>query len=265
MAKISVIISTYNRPHYLAKVLDGFLNQTLKPYEIVIADDGSKEDTRLLIESYKDKSDIPIIHVWHEDNGFRLAEIRNKAIAVSNGDYIIICDDDSIPDIHFVEDHNKYKMKGCFIQGHRVLLGKEISSFITYRECNFKKLLKYTFKGNVKNISNAIRLPIPLIKISKNLKGIRGCNMSFYKADLLSVNGYNENIVGWGREDSELAARLYNIGIVRKDIKFCLPVYHLYHDEYSRDKLNRNDEILNETIKKGITYCFNGINKHLRF
>jgi len=262
MEKISVIISTYNRPHYLAKVLDGFLNQTLKPHEIVIADDGSKKDTKQLIETYKDKSDIPIIHVWHEDNGFRLAEIRNKAIAKSNGDYIIICDDDSIPDVHFVEDHNKYKMKGCFIQGHRVLLGKEISTFITYRECNFMQLLKYTFNGYVKNIRNAIRMPFPLIKISKELKGIRGCNMSFYKKDLLRVNGYNENIVGWGREDSELAARLYNIGIVRKDIKFRLPVYHLYHDEFSRDRLNKNDEILNETIKKGISYCFNGINKH---
>lgn len=261
--KISVIISTYNRPHYLSKVLEGFLNQTQKPDEIVIADDGSDENTKKMIEEVQKKSDIPIIHVWHEDNGFRLAQIRNKAIAKSSGDYLVICDDDSIPDIHFIEDHNKYKMKGSFIQGHRVLLGKNISQYITYKDCNFNKLFRYMFNGEVKNILNALRLPIPLIRISHGLKGIRGCNMSFYKSDFLSVNGYNEDIVGWGREDSELVVRFYNRGIKRKDVKFKLAVYHLYHDEYSKKNLIRNDEILNKTIKKGITFCENGINKYL--
>lgn len=261
--RISVIISTYNRPNYLAKVIDGFLHQTLPPDELVIADDGSKDDTKLLIDSYKKKSKIPIIHVWHEDNGFRLAQIRNKAIAKASGDYIIICDDDSIPDIHFVEDHNKYKMAGSFIQGHRVLLGKEISQYITFKSCNFFNLIKFTIKGEVKNISNALRLPVPLIRISQGLKGIRGCNMSFYKKDLISVNGYNEDIVGWGREDSELAVRLYNNGLKRKDVKFRLSVYHLYHEEFSKDRLNKNDEILSETLKKHITYCKNGIDKYI--
>lgn len=261
--KISVIISTYNRPHYLSKVLDGLLHQTFPPDEIVIADDGSKDDTKELIENYKKNSKIPIIHVWHEDKGFRLAEIRNKAIAKSTGDYIIICDDDSIPDIHFVEDHNKYKMSGSFIQGHRVLLGKNISNYITYKNCNFFSLMRFVMNREVKNVSNALRLPIPLIKISQGLKGIRGCNMSFYKKDLIAVNGYNEDIVGWGREDSELAVRLYNNGLKRKDVKFRLCVYHLYHDEFSKNRLNKNDEILSETLKKHITYCKNGIDKYI--
>ncbi len=261
--KISVIISTYNRPEYLSKVIDGFLHQTLPPDEIIIADDGSRDDTKDLIENYKRKSKIPIIHVWHEDNGFRLAQIRNKAIAKSSGDYIIICDDDSIPDIHFVEDHDKYKMPGSFIQGHRVLLGKKISHSITYKNCNFFSLLSLAIKGEVRNLSNALRLPMPLIRISQGLKGIRGCNMSFYKRDLLLVNGYNEDIVGWGREDSELAVRLYNNGLKRKDVKFRLCVYHLYHDEFSKDRLSKNDEILTETLKKHITYCENGIAKYI--
>lgn len=261
--KTSVIISTYNRPHYLSKVLDGFLHQTLPPDEIIIADDGSKDDTKELIEEYKRKSKIPIIHVWHEDDGFRLAQIRNKAIAKSTGDYIIFCDDDSIPDIHFVEDHCKYKMQGSFIQGHRVLLGKSISEYITYKNCNFFSLLKFVLTREVKNISNALRLPMPLIRISQGLKGIRGCNMSFYKKDLLLVNGYNEDMVGWGREDSELAVRLYNNGIKRKDVKFRLCVYHLYHDEFPKSRLHKNDEILLETLKKHITYCRNGIDKYI--
>ncbi len=261
-AKITVIINTYNRPHYLSKVLNAFLHQTFPPDEIIIADDGSKDDTKELIENYKKKSKIPINHVWHEDKGFRLAQIRNKAIAKSSGDYIIICDDDSIPDIHFVEDHNKYKMTGSFLQGHRVLLGKRISNDISYENCNFFNLLKFYLMGEVRNISNALRLPVPLIRISQGLKGIRGCNMSFYKKDLISVNGYNEDIVGWGREDAELAVRLYNRGLKKKDIKFRLCVYHLFHDEFSRERLKKNDEILMETLKKHITYCENGIDKY---
>lgn len=262
--KISVIISTYNRPHYLAKVLEGFMHQTKRPMEIIVADDGSKEDTSSVIKSFQEKSEIPIVHVWHEDKGFRLAQIRNKAIAKSSGEYLVICDDDSIPDKHFIEDHNKYKMMGSFIQGHRVLLGPEISKIFNYRMCSFNFLVKYIFSSEVKNISNSMRPSFPLIRISQGFRGIRGCNMSFYKKDILAVNGYNEDFIGWGKEDSELAVRFYNYGLKRKDIKFRLPLYHLYHEEFSRNRLEQNTNILEIAMKNGSVYCENGIDKYLK-
>jgi glycosyltransferase involved in cell wall biosynthesis len=107
----TLIISTYNWPKALNLVLLSVLNQRQLPTEIVIADDGSKEETKNLIDSYRDKLSIPIKHVWHEDVGFRLAKIRNKAIATALGDYIIQIDGDVILHPYFIKDHLDFAKK----------------------------------------------------------------------------------------------------------------------------------------------------------
>ena len=79
--KVSLLIATYNWPEALSLVLESVQNQFVLPNEIIIADDGSKDETRQLIENFKRKTTIELHHIWQEDKGFRLAEIRNKAIA----------------------------------------------------------------------------------------------------------------------------------------------------------------------------------------
>jgi glycosyltransferase involved in cell wall biosynthesis len=261
--KVSVVVATYNRPYYLYKVLKGLLGQTVLPDEVIIADDGSTNDTRELIEEIKKNSKIPIIHIWQEDKGFRKSLIMNKAIAQSRGEYIICCDDDSIPSKEFVEDHIKYSEKGCFVQGHRVLLGKKVSLIFENPNPSLCYLVKLGIKGEAKNIHNAFRLFVPLIKKSHELKGIRGCNLSFFKKDFIAVNGYNEDFQGWGMEDSELAVRFYKYGLKRKDLRFRACVFHLYHPPYDRTHLQKNIKLLEESIKKQEYFCKNGINKYL--
>lgn len=261
--KASVIITTYNRPQFIKRVIDGHLNQTRQPDEIIIADDGSTEKTGFLVNEFKRRSKIAILHIWQEDRGFRASLIRNKAIAHSSGKYLIICDDDVIPDKRFVEDHLRYAEKGHFIQGHRVLLGKAFSEHFTCKNISFFNLLKLFTKNQANNIFNALRLPLPLITISQKLKGIRSCNMSFFREDFFAVNGFNEDFKGWGKEDSELVVRFFKYGLKRKDIKFRACCYHLYHPSYSRENLNKNIALLERTIKGKGYFCVNGIDKYL--
>jgi glycosyltransferase involved in cell wall biosynthesis len=262
--KISVIISTYNRPSYLKRSLDGFLKQSHLPDEIVIADDGSSEETTSLIDTFrKDVTKINILHIWHEDIGFRLSQIRNRAISRASGTYIIICDDDIIPGYRFVQDHLKYGEDGYFIQGHRVLLGVQASEQFTFKDFSLPDLFKFLLKGQVHNISNALRFPLPMIRLSRKLKGIKSCNMSFFKKDFIAINGFNEDFTGWGKEDSELAVRFYKYGLKRKDIKYRACCIHLYHTEYSRENLRGNIALLDRAISSNEFFCKNGLDKYI--
>ncbi|NOZ25942.1 MAG: glycosyltransferase [Nitrospirae bacterium] len=262
--KISVIISTYNRPHYLRKVIDGYMNQTFRDFEIVIADDGSTEETALLLTELAAGSDIPLLHVWHPDEGFRLAMIRNRAVARSRGDYIIFTDDDCIPDKRFVMDHYRYAEEGFFLQGHRVLIGEGASREFVSGDCAPARLLVLLLRGEVANSLNAVRLPCPWIRKGRSLRGVRGCNMSLFRSDFLAVNGFNEDFEGWGKEDSELVARLYRFGTKRKDVKFRACCFHLHHGVFERGRLGKNIELLRQSMESGDHYCANGIDKYLQ-
>lgn len=262
--KASVIINTYNRPHYLGRVIHGYLCQSTAPLEIIVADDGSTAETAELVRSFQQNAAVEIRHVWHEDRGFRLAAIRNRAIAASRGEYVIISDDDTIPSPHMVEDHVEYAENGFFIQGHRVLLKEEVSRDFTFEQISLARLLKLAMGGKIGNVQNALRPPFPVIAKTTKRSGIRGCNMSFFRKDLLAVNGFNEEFEGWGKEDSELVERLYRYGLLQKNIKFRAVCFHLYHPEYSRDSIVRNISLLKETIQAN-GYCLkNGIDKYIR-
>ncbi len=260
----SLIIATYNWKEALELVLQSVLRQSLMPYEVIIADDGSKNDTKELIDAYRKKFPVPLVHVWHEDKGFRLSVIRNKSIKIAKGNYIIQIDGDTILHKDFVKDHVRFARKGYFISGSRVLLGKRLSEKILA-----EKTFRYNFlTRDVKNRHYQFRFPFltglllnPTNDINRVIHSVRGCNMSFWKSDLLAVNGYNEDMTGWGREDSELSVRLINSGLTKINVKFSAIQYHIYHPENSKSNLNTNDNILEETIRQKKTYILNGINK----
>jgi glycosyltransferase involved in cell wall biosynthesis len=258
--KISVIVSTYNRPDALEKVLDGLLHQTRLPDEIIVADDGSGRETGDMLRPYLDNSDIDIIHVWHEDKGFRLAEIRNKAIARAGGRYLVFLDGDCIPERHFVQDHLDLARTGCFFQGKRVIVNKHCTPFFRFRDTvSLMQRLKHLACRNISNGHHIFRLCFFPSYTTAKLSGIRGCNMGFFKKDLVAVNGFNQEFTGWGREDSELVARLYRYGLKRRENPFRAICYHLWHRENSRTGLGRNDELLEKTLQARTFYCTRGI------
>jgi glycosyltransferase involved in cell wall biosynthesis len=255
---LSIIITTYNLPDSLLSTLISIEKQVIPPYEVVIADDGSSIETKEMIFEFQKKTNLKIIHSWQKDIGFRVARSRNKAILNSKGDYIVLVDGDMILHPLFISDHIKNAQKGFFTQGFRVLLGENISKKILIE----KKINFLFFFTDIKNIKNAIHSNI-LSKIfskkGKHIKGIKSCNMGFFREDFFNVNGFNNKFEGWGREDSELIARLLNSGILRKDIRFNAIQFHLWHDENTRDSLNINNEILKNSISSQSKWCEDGV------
>jgi len=260
--RVSLIIATYNWPESLILALRSIEKQTIVPEEVIIADDGSTAETKEIIDKFQKDSDLNIIHSWQEDKGFRVAQSRNKAIVKSSGDYIILVDGDMILHRKFIQDHIKNAQANYFVQGSRVLLTEDKSEKIL----DSKRTSFSFFSTGLKNRKNAIRsnLLSKIFSSKKNyLKGVRSCNMAFFKDDCMKVNGFNEDFIGWGREDSEFAVRLLNSGINRKNVRFNMIQFHLWHKEATRDSLGQNDATLHSAIDNHVNWCDNGISKYL--
>ncbi|MDO6580722.1 glycosyltransferase family 2 protein [Photobacterium sp. 2_MG-2023] len=259
--KVALIITTYNWKEALQAVLDSVKRQSELPDEVIIADDGSRADTAELIQSYQAQFPCPLIHSWQPDDGFQLAMSRNRAMAKSQADYIIMIDGDIVMSPDFIRSHKQAAKLGYFVQGGRVLANNDISQQIMHQQ-----VVPNLFSPGIKNRHNCISSAW-LSKLCSyernNDASTRGCNMAFWRADLIEVNGFNEDFVGWGREDSEFVHRMLNSSKKRLYLKFAGVGYHLYHDESSRASLAKNDEILENTVRQKLTRCENGIDKFL--
>ncbi len=257
--KLTLIITTYNWPESLMLVIKSINNQSILPDEVIIADDGSTNETKDLISSFKQFSDLNIIHSWQEDIGFRVARSRNNAISKSTSDYIVLIDGDMILHVDFIKDHIANAELGYFIQGSRALLSKKLTKKVLDRS----KVNFFFFSLGLKNKKNSIHsnfLSMIFSNKKNNLRGIKSCNMAFFKKDCMNINGFNNDFEGWGREDSEFVVRLMNSGIRRKNVRFNTIQFHLWHNEYSKLSIEENNEMLNYAINNSIQWCENGIN-----
>jgi glycosyltransferase involved in cell wall biosynthesis len=260
--KASLIISTYNWIEALELVLLSVKNQKVLPLEVIIADDGSNETTKKLIENFKKNFPVPLTHVWHEDVGFTKAVILNKAIAKAKGDYVIQADGDCILHSSFVKDHLEFAEKHVYLFGSRVSIKK---AFLNNLFKN-KKIKFHVFSRGIKKRTRALHIPFFSQFYQKNSvfsKKYRGCNTSFFKSDFIDINGYNEEFKGWGREDSELALRFHNNKLQAKRLRYRGVVYHIYHTEKAKNRLEINNSIEKATIENKLTWCKQGIDKYL--
>lgn len=260
--KISLIISTYNSPKALETSLQSVLRQTCKPYEVIIADDGSTDSTPEVIARFKSLVDFTVTHVWQKNEGFRLATIRNKAIAAAKGDYLVQIDGDIILHPSFIADHANEATRGYFACGNEVMINQEFTKRL-YQHSDIKIT---PFSNGISNRKNALRsrlLSHIFRLISSKLK-YRGCNMAFWRNDLLAVNGYDETYLGWGCEDHDLVARLLNHGIKPIQIRHKAICYHLWHPSSKKsDSFNRNNELLKATRRDNRIRSNDGIDKYI--
>lgn len=260
--KTSLLISTYNWPQALELVLLSLENQSVKPFEILIADDGSTQETKQLINDFRKKLSVEINHFWHEDNGFRKAIILNKAIAAAKGEYIIQVDGDCILHRDFVKDHKAMASKNSYLYGSRVNIKEEfLPELYASQKINFG-----FFNKGIKKRTRNLRIPL-----LSNFYGVnhtishkmRGCNVSFWRKDVVAVNGYNEEFEGWGREDSELIIRMINNGISGRRLRYRGIVYHIWHKVKDQSRFEINDSIQQKAIANKSVWCKNGIDKYL--
>jgi glycosyltransferase involved in cell wall biosynthesis len=269
--KLSVIITTYNSKEWLKKVLLGYSFQTERNFEIVIADDGSTETTKELIDTFKNKFKFPIIHVWQEDKGFRKSKILNKAILKTNSDYLIFTDGDCIPRNDFVATHLKHKEQGYFLSGGYFKLPLSISTYISENDIENQKcfsirwLLRERLSINFK-ISKLLKTKLIasfLNWITPTKRTFNGHNSSAFKSDILKVNGFNEEMQ-YGGLDRELGERLLNNGIMSKQIRYSAICLHLEHERnYASQETWAANNVIREYNKKNkITYIKKGIDQY---
>jgi glycosyltransferase involved in cell wall biosynthesis len=258
-------VTTYNWPNALDLVLLSIRGQSTSPLEVIVADDGSDEKTAKLIEEHRQHFQPSLIHSWQEDLGFRAARSRNLAIARAKGEYIVIIDGDMILHPHFIRDHICYAKKSCFVQGARAKLSATGTlDLMKTRDIQIKSL-DFRLKSKRYGLrSNALSWLFSGARLTNKLSMIQTCNMAFFRSDCIAVNGFNEDFVGWGREDSEFGARLLHAGIMRRDLRFNAVAYHLHHEGASRKMLERNHQIFLATLKENKLWCQNGIDKHIQ-
>ena len=253
---ISVIVATYNREDALDAVLRALSGQTDKRFEVIVADDGSGPATARVVEAWANRIGDRLLHVRHEDQGFRLAEIRNRAILASAGEVCIFIDGDCIPRPDFVAAHRRLAEPGRIVAGNRVLLSRELTSRILRdriapEHWSLAAWVSVRRKGEINRLLPLISLPLgPFRRLGgRAWRSARGTNLAIRRSDLDRVDGFDAAYSGWGREDSDIIIRLMRIGTRRKDGRFATTVLHLWHPENDRSRLPENDRMLDAVIR----------------
>jgi glycosyltransferase involved in cell wall biosynthesis len=263
--RISVAVITYNWPQALELVLRALAAQTELPYEVIVTDDGSRPATRDLLLRLARNYPTRLVHLWQPDEGARMSRARNGAIAAAQGDYLVLLDGDMVVERHFIADHRAFARRGCFVQGSRVLSSAQLAADML--DGKRSPAMPRFFSRGIERRRHTLRVPALAYlttRPGRRQGGIKSCNMAFWRDDLLRVNGFNEAMVGWGREDTELALRAFQAGLRRRDVRFSALAMHLYHPTRKHDvRDNPNDRILRDTRDRRLVRCQWGVSQHL--
>ncbi|MGQ0695677.1 MAG: glycosyltransferase family 2 protein [Nitrospiraceae bacterium] len=254
--KTAVILTTYNRPDALAAVLEGYCAQRDRDFELIVADDGSTEETKSMVDTFERREAYPLRYVWQEDRGFRAAAIRNRAMAATTADYVIFTDGDCIPSVGFVAAHKRLAEPGFFLGANRVLLAagftnRVLSDRLPIHAWGWFDWLQSWLRREVNRLLPLMVLPDGSFRkwTPDRWEGIKTCNLSAWRRDLIRVNGLDESYQGWGLEDSDLVIRLLHAGVKHKSARFAAPVFHLWHQDHDRRGLPENQQRLEALLR----------------
>lgn len=256
--KISVIITVYNRINYLEKCLHSIFNQSLKPNEIIICDDGSQENILDFFKRFSNNSEIKLKYVWQEHKGFRAGRSRNNGVLISEGDILVFIDSDIVLTRNYIRTIYDFLSKehNFFISNYPVRLTKEQTnrlSLLDIKNFNYKiitlkqkfKILRQFLEDNFYSITNKMRK-----KYNRKAPKLRAGVCAILRKDYYDVNGYDERFIGWGNEDDNLSKRLYMKGLNGINLGlFDFPI-HLYHEPFHNNGERPNKELANELKKE---------------
>lgn len=266
--RISVVITTYNQPAWLELVLLGYSVQVFRDFEVLVADDGSDERTRNVIEGMRPRLGAALHHVWHEDRGFRKCTILNRAIEASNGEALLFTDGDCIPRPDLLAVHDRNLERGRFLSGGYAKLPARVSTAITAQDVLSGNATSWRWlRAHGASATRALlrlRVPPALGRMLDTLTPTRptfnGHNAAVWREDVIRANGFDERM-GWGGLDRELGERLENAGIRGKQIRHRAHVVHLHHERgYRKPEIEAaNRAIRDETARLRRTRTEHGI------
>lgn len=268
---ISLIVTTYEWPQALLRVLECLERQRDDNFEVIVADDGSGPATAEAVRQFRQGSRMAIRHSWQPHEGFRAAESRNRAVLASRGDYLIFLDGDCLARADFLAAHRELAEPGWFVAGNRALLSERFTrellpSAAAVADWSARPLggwLGARLRGDVNRLAPMLRLPARWQRKNKprEWRGAKTCNLAVWREDFLAVDGFDESYVGWGHEDADLAVRLIRSGIQRKEGRFAASVLHLWHAAAPRQGLSDNEQRLADVLAAERTRAVVGIGR----
>jgi glycosyltransferase involved in cell wall biosynthesis len=266
--RLSVIISTYNKPHDLERVLHGYAAQQDRDFELLVADDGSGPETAAVIDRVRGETGLSIVHVWHQDRGFRKSEIMNRAIVASTGDYLLFTDGDSIPRADLVAVHRALARPGAYLAAGYLKLSDEPSQAITVedvRSGRFVQLRWLRAHGwrpgrRALRLVRSPRVAAALDRLTPTAPLFAGNNTSAWREAVFAVNGFDMEM-GYGGLDRAVGYRLVNLGVRGIQVRHRAICMHLHHERPYKDAegMRRNREILESIRRTGETRARRGI------
>lgn len=266
--RVSVILSTYDKPHFLERVLWGYAAQTRRDFELVVADDGSGPETAETVDRLRRESGMRIVHVWHEDRGFRKTVVLNRAILAASGDYLLFSDGDCIPRRDLVEVHTRLARRGRYVAGGYLKLPAHVSERIgvddvvsgRVAELGWLRRQGWSPGRRALRLMGTGTIPALLDRLTPTAAHFHGNNASAWREAILAANGF-EGEMGYGGLDRALGYRLENLGVPGIQARHRAVCMHLHHDRPYRDPetLRRNREILDRIRATGEVRARSGI------
>jgi glycosyltransferase involved in cell wall biosynthesis len=271
--KTSVIVPTYNRPRALKLCLLSLSKQSMLPFEVLIADDGSTSETRdVVLDMQRElKHLFPITHVWQEDDGFRKPKILNETVRQSTGDYLIFLDGDCMAHRHFIRAHVEQSSPSAILGGKRVEIGKKLTKKLLTRG----KVLNYLSPSLImdslaqrsRKVEESVQIKNKLIRKLMHRdkirnEGIWGCNFSLYRQLFIDINGCDEDFLDGSFEDNDLGIRVLNQGKQVRSVRGLAIIFHLWHAStwsVTSEKYQFNSKIFRKRVENKELICLNGI------
>lgn len=278
MVRTSVIVPTYNRPQALRLSLLSLAQQSMLPSEVLIADDGSGDETKALIKELQVKLEhkFPVRHVWQEDIGFRKPRILNETVRQATGEYLIFIDGDCMAHRDFVRSHVTMSSPNAILSGKRVDLGRKLTERLLEQGrpiVTLKPIMVWDAIAGTevksRKVEEAIRIKNALLRKVLHRDritddGVWGCNFSLYKDLFYAINGCDEDFLDGSIEDNDLGIRVLNQGKQVISVRNYAIIFHLWHKSswsFENEKYQHNLAILKQRIANKETRCRNGINK----
>ena len=270
--KIGVVTTIYNRPEHLRLLAASLASQTRVPDEWIVADDGSDAATVAAMRRVLDACPIPSQTVRQEKDGYRLAAARNMAIRVAAADYLIFldCDMALLPDA--VAVHERWAAPRRLLCGNRALLD-EASTAELFAAAPAPSPTDWE-RAWARADAAELRAAAALFARHARLRRWRvarphkpkllGCHFSLFREDVVRVNGFDENYVGWGYEDDDFARRLYGAGVAPRSVIQEARAMHLWHPATAPQSLARHRDRPNRAYFRRWrvpAFCGNGLLK----
>lgn len=257
MTKVSVIISVYNRTNLLRKALISLHNQSVKPAELIISDDGSDENVVEEINDLINQFTIKVKYIKQENRGFRLARCRNNGVRASSGDFLIFLDQDLLHTKNYLSTFLENIRRNRFITSFPVYLSEGVSENLSEERLLNRSFEDIVDEEQIRDVIKQYRKDLfgyYFHKIGMGRKPkVRGGACGINREDFELINGYDENYIGWGNEDDDVGRRLYQAGIHGYNpFKYDYPI-HLYHEPFHQNKERVNlkyDAVRDAEVKR---------------